>query len=79
MAATAAVTGDEVEQARQRLAAALERGKEICNEVKAKATEGAKAADQAVRTHPYQAIAIGVGIGALLGYLLGNRRNCHRD
>ena len=47
----------------------------IFGRVKEKAVEGAKATDEAVREHPYQAIAIGVGVGALLGFLLA-RRNC---
>ena len=78
MAATADVAGEKVGEARKRLAAALENGKEIYGRVKAKAVEGAKAADEAVHEHPYQAIAIGVGVGAILGYLLARRssRNC---
>ena len=79
MAATATVTGDEVAEARKRLEAALERGKEICGEVKDKAAQTAKAADQAVREHPYQAIAIALGIGALIGFVLGSRRGTSRD
>lgn len=78
MAATADVAGEKVGEARQRLAAALERGKEVYGRVKEKAVEGARATDQAVRANPYQAIAIGVGVGALVGYLLARRcsRNC---
>ena len=78
MAATADVAGEKVGDARKRLAAALESGKEIYGRVKAKAVEGAKAADEAVHEHPYQAIAIGVGVGALIGYLIARRctRNC---
>ena len=78
MAATADVAGEKVSDARKRLAAALESGKEIYGRVKAKAVEGAKAADEAVHEHPYQAIAIGVGVGALLGYLIARRcsRSC---
>lgn len=78
MAATADVAGEKVGEARRRLAVALERGKEIYGRVRDKAVEGAKAADQAVHEHPYQAIAIGVGVGAILGYLLARRcsRNC---
>lgn len=78
MAATADVAGEKVGEARQRLAAALERGKEVYGRVKEKAVEGARATDQAVRENPYQAIAIGVGVGALIGYLLARRcsRNC---
>ncbi len=78
MAATADVAGEKVGEARKRLAAALERAKEIAGNVRDKAVEGAKAADEAVREHPYQSIAIGVGVGAILGYLVARRcsRNC---
>ena len=77
MAATADVAGDKVGEARKRLAAALENGKEIYGRVKDKAVEKAKAVDQQVHEHPYQAIAIGVGVGALIGYLLARR--CSRN
>ncbi len=79
MDATADVAGEKVGEARNRLAAALERGKEIASRVRDKAVEGAKAADEAVHEHPYQAIAIGVGVGALIGYLLGRRCNSKHD
>ncbi len=79
MAATADVAGEKVVEARKRLAAALESGKEIYGRVRAKAVEGAKVADQTVRENPYQAIAIGVGVGALIGYLVARRCACHRD
>src|SRR5664279_4514486 len=77
MAATADVAGEKVGEARKRLAAALERGREIAGNVRDKAVAGAKATDEAVRSHPYQAIVSGVGVGALLGYLIGRR--CSRD
>ncbi|MDD5141651.1 MAG: DUF883 family protein [Verrucomicrobiales bacterium] len=77
MAATADVAGDKVGEARKRLAAALERSKEIAANVRDKAVAGAKVADKVVHEHPYQAIAIGVSVGALLGYLIGRR--CSRD
>ena len=73
MAATADVAGEKVGEARKRLAVALERGKELAGCVRDKAVAGAKATDEAVREHPYQAIAIGVGVGAILGYLLARR------
>ena len=79
MAATADVAGEKVGEARKRLAAALEQGKEIYGRVREKAIEGAKATDQAVHEHPYQAIAIGVGVGAVLGYLIARRCTCNRD
>ena len=77
MAATADVAGEKVGEARKRLAAALERGKEIYGRVRDKAVEGAKATDEAVHEHPYQAIAIGVGVGAILGYVFARR--CSRN
>jgi ElaB/YqjD/DUF883 family membrane-anchored ribosome-binding protein len=81
MTATADVAGEKVGEARKRLAAALERGKEIYGRVREKAVEGAKAADEAVHEHPYQAIAIALGVGAILGYIVARRcsRNCDRS
>lgn len=73
MTATADVAGEKVGEARKRLAAALENGKEIYARVREQAVQSAKAADVAVHEHPYQAIAIGVGFGALIGYLVTHR------
>ena len=73
MAATADVAGDKVAEARRRLAAALESGKEVLGRVREQAVEGAKAADQLVRDNPYQTIVIAFGVGAVIGYLLGRR------
>lgn len=77
MTATADVAGEKVVEARKRLAAALERGKEIYGQVREKAVQGARAADEAVHEHPYQAIGIGIGVGALIGYLIARR--CSRN
>ena len=77
LSATADVAGEKVGQARKRLAAALESAKHIAANVRDKAVAGAKVADQTVRENPYQAIAIGVGVGAILGYILARR--CSRD
>ena len=78
MTATADVAGEKVGEARKRLAAALERAKEMAATVREKAVAGAKVADQAVHEHPYKAIAVGVGVGAVIGYLIARRgsRNC---
>ena len=77
MAATADVAGDKVAEARKRLAAALERAKDMAGRVRDKAVEGAKVADKTVRENPYQAIAISFGVGAILGYLIA-RRSCRK-
>lgn len=76
MAATSDVAGEKVGEARKRLAAALERSKEIYGQVHEKAAEGVKAADHAVRENPYQVIGIALGVGVLVGYLIaGGVRN----
>ena len=79
MAATADVAGEKVGEARKRLAAALDRAKQIAGNVSDKAVAGAKAADEAVHEHPYRAIAIGVGVGALIGFLIARRCSCNRN
>jgi ElaB/YqjD/DUF883 family membrane-anchored ribosome-binding protein len=77
MAATADVAGEKVGEARKRLAAALDRGKEICDRVREKAVDGAKVVDEAVHEHPYQAIGVAFAVGAFVGYLLARR--CSRS
>jgi len=77
VAATADVAGEKVTQARQRLSEALDRAKELAGRVREKTIQGAKAADQCVHDHPYQAIGVAFGVGALVGYLLARR--CSRD
>ena len=79
VAATADVASEKVSEARKRLATALERGKEIYGRVREKAVEGAKATNEAVHEHPYQAIGIAFGVGALLGYLIARRRSRNGD
>lgn len=78
MSATADVAGERVSQARERLAAALENGKEIYGRVREKAVEGARVADKTVREHPYQAIGIAVGVGVIAGFLIA-RQFTRRD
>jgi len=73
IAATAGVAEEKVGEARNRLTAALERGKKIYERVLEKELESARAADEAMHEYPYQAIAVGIGVGALLGYLVASR------
>ena len=77
MAATADVAGEKVVEARKRLADALENAKEIAGRVRNKTIECAQAADEAVHEHPYKAIAIGAGVGALIGFIVARR--CSRN
>jgi ElaB/YqjD/DUF883 family membrane-anchored ribosome-binding protein len=73
LAATAHVAEEKVVDARKRLMAAIEKGKETWDNVQEKAVAGAKAADQVIRDHPYQAIGTALGIGVLIGFLLSRR------
>jgi ElaB/YqjD/DUF883 family membrane-anchored ribosome-binding protein len=80
MAATADVAGEKVGQARQRLATALENSREIYDRVRDQAAERLKSADATLREHPYHAIGIAFGVGALIGCLLARRGSgCARD
>ena len=74
LAATADVAGDKVMEARKRVAAALEKSKELYGRVGDKALEGARTADQALHDYPYQAVCIALGLGALIGLILGSRQ-----
>ena len=73
MAATADVAGEKVAEARQRLATALENGKELVSRAREKVGERAKAVEQATRENPGQTIAIAFGVGAVIGLLLARR------
>ena len=73
IAATADVAGDRVGEARKRLTSALENGEEIYHRARDRAIAGAKVTDAAIHQHPYQAILVGVGVGALLGYWIARK------
>ena len=79
VAATAHLAEEKVTEARNRMVATLESAKDIAGRVRDRTVEGAKATDEAIREHPYQAIGIGLGVGALIGYLLARRRSNNDD
>ncbi len=57
---------DRLESARDRVAT-------MCADAKVKVVAGAKQADSTIRSHPYESLAIALGVGVLLGAVL--RRN----
>ena len=77
MAATSNLAGEKVGKARERLGAAMERGKEVYGQVRDKAVDRAKSADQAVRENPYRAMAVALAVGAIVGFLA--TRRCARN
>jgi ElaB/YqjD/DUF883 family membrane-anchored ribosome-binding protein len=73
LSATAHVAEEKVVEARKRLTAAIEKGKETWNNVEEKAIAGAKATDQVIRDNPYKALGVALGVGAIIGYLIRRR------
>lgn len=73
--ATAHVADEKIAEARERLSEAVERGKMTYARVKERAIEGAKAADETIRTHPYHTAGITFGVGVLVGVLVARRGN----
>lgn len=68
--ATKDAVGDKAHEVRQRLTEALESAKRTCRRLEEKALEGAKAADRAIRDHPYQSVGVAFGVGLLIGVLV---------
>lgn len=71
---TADDVGGKAQEARARLSAAIDKAKATCEDLKTRGVESAKAsvrkADDLVRTHPYESIAVAFGFGLLLGAVL---------
>ena len=78
VAATKDVAGEQVQEARKRVDLALECAKGIYGQVCDKAVDGTTAVNEMVHKNSYQAIAIGIGAGAILGYFIarGCKRGC---
>lgn len=72
-AATAEIADERVTQARSRLASALEKSERMCEDLRSRVVESAKAADRALHEHPYPTMGVVFGIGALVGFLLSRR------
>jgi len=75
--ATASDMSEKAREARERLAAALERAKATCAELEegvvTRAKEAARKADTVIRQHPYEAIGLAFGIGLLIGALIARK------
>lgn len=75
--ATASDVSEKARQARERLAAALERAKATCAELEegllSRAKEAARKADTVIREHPYESIGLAFGLGLLIGVLVARR------
>ncbi len=67
--------GEKAEALRERFGAAQERLQELYDATREKVVDGAKTADKAIRSHPYESLAVALGIGVLIGFLA--RRPSH--
>jgi ElaB/YqjD/DUF883 family membrane-anchored ribosome-binding protein len=59
---------------KKRFAAAQKRLAGLHADVSGKIRAGAKRTDQAVRSHPYEAVALALGVGTLFGVLLRRKK-----
>ena len=66
-------TSTHTAEAANNIGTLVEQSKELVGNVRNKAIAGAKATHKAVNEHPYKAIGIALGIGAVLGFLLARR------
>ena len=64
---------DKLSSLRERFADARDKVEHALSVAKEKVVAGAKQTDSAIRSHPYESIAIALGVGVLLGAFL--RRN----
>ena len=74
LAATADVAEEHVAEARERLAAALADGRQTWSHIRQRCANGVKATDRTIRAHPYQAIMVALGIGAIAGLMIRRLR-----
>jgi ElaB/YqjD/DUF883 family membrane-anchored ribosome-binding protein len=61
---------EKTKQIRDRLAETLQAAQETLDSLETRAQASVKAADQAIRTHPYQSIGIALAVGVALGLLI---------
>ena len=75
MAAATDLASETIGAAHERLNSAVETGQEVIAGLRESAAERAKAADRAIRKHPYRTMVIAAGLGALVGFLLARGRD----
>lgn len=65
-----ATSGGRISEMRAKLEAAQSKLVEIYGNARRKFINGARQTDEAIRAHPYESLAIALGIGVLIGALL---------
>lgn len=70
LAATTDSAEDKVREARIRLGAAVDNGREVFDRISDRAASAARAADGQLRDHPYVPVFVALGLAALLAVVL---------
>jgi ElaB/YqjD/DUF883 family membrane-anchored ribosome-binding protein len=74
---TAGEAGEKFEELRERLRAALDKGRYSLDSIRAETVRRAKQADTLIRENPYYAIGVAAGVGAVIGILVS--RSCQQS
>jgi len=74
VAGTTAESSSVIESLGDRFSAAQQRFGEFYSGARKKIVAGAKSTDEAIRSNPYQSLAVALGVGVLVGVLVGRRR-----
>ncbi len=64
---------EKTKELRDKLASALDTANDTVESLETQAAKGIKAADRAIRSHPYQSLGIALGVGLAVGLLLKRR------
>ena len=72
---TAGQIDSRLEEMRSRFGAIRDRVTDIYGTARRKVIDGARITDESIRTHPYESLAVALGVGVLLGAVL--RRGDH--
>ena len=67
--------GSKLSQLQERLSGATGRAQELYQNARKRVVAGAHKADESIRSHPYQSLAIALGVGVLLGVLIRRSRD----
>jgi len=71
--ATVDAAGETGAEVRHQIDDLVDRGRDVYDRVCETAVDGAKNADVLVHEQPYKSLAIALGVGTLLGFLLARR------
>lgn len=71
---TAHIAEENVVQTRKRVIATIEKGKTALKTAGTQVCETARHADADVRNHPYRYIAIGLGVGTILAFVISRKK-----